>query len=118
MLAPDLANVTAAKDAELATIRASGNTSALPDLFCVPLLIKDNYDTVGIATANGAVALLDNFPSQDATIVSRFFVSIMQRAFGSCPTTIVIVGPTSGPLSDFQRCPLAVCSTMRIVAQS
>jgi amidase len=69
VLAPDLANVTAAKDAELATIRASGNAS-LPDLFCVPLLIKDNYDTVGIATANGAVALLDNFPSQEATIVS------------------------------------------------
>lgn len=68
---PDLANVTAAKDAQLAAVIASGNKT-LPDLFCVPFVVKDNYDTVGVATANGAVALLDNFPSADATIVSGF----------------------------------------------
>lgn len=38
----------------------------LPRLFCVPLLVKDNFDTVGMAATNGAVGLLDNYPSQDA----------------------------------------------------
>ncbi|GAQ83619.1 Amidase family protein [Klebsormidium nitens] len=70
LVMPDLANVTAAKDAQLAAVIASGNNT-LPDLFCVPFVVKDNYDTVGVATANGAVALLDNFPSADATIVAQ-----------------------------------------------
>ncbi|KAK9817271.1 hypothetical protein WJX72_012093 [[Myrmecia] bisecta] len=69
VISPDLFNVTAIKDAELAAAIASGNP--LPDLFCVPLLVKDNFDTVGVATANGAIALLDNLPPQDATMVAQ-----------------------------------------------
>ena len=42
----------------------------MPKLFCVPLLVKDNYDTVGMAATNGAYGLLDNLPAQDAYQVS------------------------------------------------
>ena len=42
----------------------------MPKLFCVPLLVKDNYDTVGMAATNGACGLLDNVPAQDAYQVS------------------------------------------------
>ena len=42
----------------------------MPKLFCVPLLVKDNYDTVGMAATNGAYGLLDNIPAQDAYQVS------------------------------------------------
>ena len=47
----------------------------MPKLFCVPLLVKDNIDVVGVATTNGAAALQDNFPSQDAVQVSCFSIS-------------------------------------------
>jgi Asp-tRNA(Asn)/Glu-tRNA(Gln) amidotransferase A subunit family amidase len=40
-------------------------------LFCVPLLVKDNIDTVGFPTSAGSKALLDNFPAQDAAIIQR-----------------------------------------------
>ena len=43
----------------------------MPKLFCMPLLVKDNYDTVGMAATNGAYGLLDNIPAQDAYQVSK-----------------------------------------------
>lgn len=44
---------------------------ALPALFCVPVLVKDNIDTVGMVTTAGSIALLDNFPQRDAQPVRR-----------------------------------------------
>jgi len=32
----------------------------------VPVLVKDNFDTVGMASTAGSAALLDNFAQQDA----------------------------------------------------
>ena len=46
---------------------------ALPALFCVPVLVKDNIDTVGMVTTAGSIALLDNFPQRDAQPVRRGF---------------------------------------------
>lgn len=40
-------------------------------LFCVPMLVKDNYDTHGLPTTGGSVALLRNVPPTDATVVRR-----------------------------------------------
>ncbi len=36
----------------------------------MPVIAKDNFDTRGVPTTNGAAALLDAFPKQDATMVS------------------------------------------------
>ena len=44
----------------------AGNGTLPGDLFCVPVLVKDNFDMVGLATTAGAVALTDNLPKQDA----------------------------------------------------
>jgi len=44
--------------------RRSGQ--ALPPLFCVPVLVKDNFDTVGMVATAGSIALMDNFPQRDA----------------------------------------------------
>ena len=41
----------------------------MPALFCVPVLVKDNFDTKGMATTNGAAGLLDNFPAADSQMV-------------------------------------------------
>ena len=47
----------------------SGN-GTLPPLFCVPLLVKDNLETIGMAACNGATSLLDNIAPADCTVVS------------------------------------------------
>ena len=49
---------------------------ALPALFCVPVLVKDNIDTVGMVTTAGSIALLDNFPQRDAQPVRRVLLSV------------------------------------------
>ena len=43
-IVPDVMNTAAAMDVELAAYNANGTT--LPLLFCVPILIKDNFDAV------------------------------------------------------------------------
>ncbi|KAK9832701.1 hypothetical protein WJX81_001352 [Elliptochloris bilobata] len=64
------ANDSAARmDIQLAQARRSGG--ALPPLFCVPVLVKDNIDTVGMVATAGSIALLDNFPQRDAQPVQR-----------------------------------------------
>src|SRR6266446_4651977 len=37
----------------------------------IPIAIKDNYDTVGVATRNGSQAFADRMPRQDATTWMR-----------------------------------------------
>jgi Asp-tRNA(Asn)/Glu-tRNA(Gln) amidotransferase A subunit family amidase len=43
----------------------------LGDLFCVPMLVKDNFDTHDMVTTGGSVALADNYPPDDAFMVRR-----------------------------------------------
>ena len=40
-------------------------------LFCVPMLVKDNFDTHDMVTTGGSVALADNVPPDDADMVRR-----------------------------------------------
>ena len=55
----------AALDAEFA------RTGRLRPLHGVPLLLKDNVATAGLATTAGSPALRDHLPARDATIVAR-----------------------------------------------
>lgn len=43
---------------------ASGNITG--SLFCIPILLKDNYDTVGMNTTAGCIALAGSQPKVDA----------------------------------------------------
>jgi len=43
----------------------------LGPLFCVPVLLKDNYDTVDMPTSGGSIALKDSVPPDDAFMVRR-----------------------------------------------
>lgn len=47
---------------------ASKNT--IGALFCIPILLKDNYDAVGMNTTGGCLDLANNFPSKDAAAVA------------------------------------------------
>jgi len=51
--------------------RAIQNGDSLPDLFCVPLLIKDNFDTHDMVTTGGSIALKDNYPPDDAFMIRK-----------------------------------------------
>jgi Asp-tRNA(Asn)/Glu-tRNA(Gln) amidotransferase A subunit family amidase len=43
----------------------------LGSLFCVPMLVKDNFDTHDMITTGGSIALADNLPPDDAFMVRR-----------------------------------------------
>jgi len=40
-------------------------------LFCIPVLLKDNYDTVDMPTSGGSIALKDSVPPDDAFMVRK-----------------------------------------------
>jgi len=43
----------------------------LPELFCAPLLIKDNFDTHDMVTTGGSIALIDSYPPDDAFMIRK-----------------------------------------------
>lgn len=47
---------------------AAGNVTG--SLFCIPVLLKDNYDTVEMKTTGGCLDLSRNKPTVDATVVT------------------------------------------------
>ena len=40
-------------------------------LYCMPILVKDNIDVLGMPTTAGTKTLLDSFPYEDAEIVKK-----------------------------------------------
>ena len=59
----------AAVAAEIDTAVRAGEE--LGSLFCVPMLVKDNFDTHDMITSGGSIALIDNYPPDDAFMVRR-----------------------------------------------
>ena len=51
--------------------RALQDGATLPDLFCAPLLIKDNFDTHDMVTTGGSIALKDSYPPDDAFMIRK-----------------------------------------------
>jgi Asp-tRNA(Asn)/Glu-tRNA(Gln) amidotransferase A subunit family amidase len=45
--------------------------SALPPLHCVPVILKDNYDTADMPTTGGSVTLATSVPPRDAFVVKK-----------------------------------------------
>jgi Asp-tRNA(Asn)/Glu-tRNA(Gln) amidotransferase A subunit family amidase len=61
-------NALARADEIDAAVRAG---EELGPLFCVPMLVKDNFDTHDMITSGGSIALIDNYPPDDAFMVRR-----------------------------------------------
>ncbi|KAL2161237.1 hypothetical protein VTH06DRAFT_8457 [Thermothelomyces fergusii] len=61
-------NPTALADADRLDARLAAGNATGP-LFCVPVLLKDNFDAVGMPTTAGCRALAGNVPSEDAPTV-------------------------------------------------
>ncbi len=65
-----LINPDAEKEADELDRRFAQNGLTGP-LHCVPMIVKDNFETKGIRTTNGALALASYIPQQDAFQVKR-----------------------------------------------
>lgn len=65
-LNPEALHIADALDASL----ASGNTTG--SLFCVPILVKDNFDALPMATTGGCLALNSSVPRQDGPTILAF----------------------------------------------
>lgn len=63
-LNPKALEIADSMDESLAVGNATGS------LFCVPILLKDNYDTADMPTTGGALALKDSQPTEDAPSVA------------------------------------------------
>ncbi|SEJ52030.1 amidase [Demequina mangrovi] len=61
---------TAAKEARASDKRRRKGESLGP-LDGIPILVKENIDVKGLASTAGSVALLRNYPSEDALVISR-----------------------------------------------
>lgn len=49
----------------------SANKSSVRPLHCIPVILKDNYDTADMPTTGGSLTLAESVPLQDAFIVKR-----------------------------------------------
>jgi Asp-tRNA(Asn)/Glu-tRNA(Gln) amidotransferase A subunit family amidase len=65
-LNPNALSVADSLDEQLSAGNATG------PLFCIPILLKDNYDTADIPTTGGCLALARSQPTQDAPSVTAF----------------------------------------------
>lgn len=54
-----------------ATDLALSRDEVMPELFCAPLLIKDNFDTYDMVTTGGSIALKDSIPPDDAFMIRK-----------------------------------------------
>jgi len=50
---------------------SAANRSALRPLHCIPVILKDNYDTADMPTTGGSLTLAESVPLQDAFVVKR-----------------------------------------------
>lgn len=65
-LNPNALNVADALDEQLSAGNATGS------LFCIPVLLKDNYDTAEMPTTGASLALAEAQPTEDAPSVVAF----------------------------------------------
>ena len=54
-----------------ATDRAIISNEELPQLFCAPIVVKDNFDTYDMVTSGGSVILKNSYPPDDAFMVRK-----------------------------------------------
>jgi amidase len=51
--------------------RALVSNDPLPELFCTPIVVKDNFDTHDMVTTGGSIALRESYPPDDAFMVRK-----------------------------------------------
>src|ERR1700677_3698708 len=107
-----LVNPNALAEAD-ACDRSFAATHKLPPLGGIAVLIKDNYDTAGLQTTGGSLAMKGFIPEHDATMVARLRAAgaiilaktnMAEWAFSPYLTSSSIAGITRNPY-DLARVP-------------
>ena len=105
-------NPTARADADTLD-REFAHTHTLRPLQCIVMVVKDNYDTRGLQTTAGSLALKGFIPTEDAFMVQRiraagaiilFKSNMAEWAFSPVVTESSIAGITRNPY-DLSRVP-------------
>lgn len=65
-----LVNPNALAEADALDARAGSGATTGP-LHCIPLIVKDNFETVGMQSSNGSLSLAGYLPARDAFLVKR-----------------------------------------------
>src|SRR6185295_10566889 len=103
-------NALAEADALDARFKKSGLTGPL---HCVPAIVKDNYETIGLQSADGSLALKGFVSDKDAFLVQRIKAAgaivlaksnMAEFAFSPLETVNSILGTTKNPY-DTTRVP-------------
>jgi len=103
-------NALAEADALDAKFKKSGLTGPL---HCIPAIVKDNYETIGLQSANGSITLKGFVSSKDAFLVARIKhagaivlakSNMAEWAFSPIETVNSILGTTRNPY-DVNRVP-------------
>src|SRR3989442_3968656 len=90
----------------------AANRSALKPLHCVPVILKDNYDTADMPTTGGSLTLAESVPRQDAFVVKKLReagalilakANLMELARGG--TTVSSLGGQTRNPYDLTRTP-------------
>ena len=81
-------------------------TKRMRPLFCVPVIVKDNYNTMGLQTTAGSLAMKGFKPAKDATMVKKILdagaivlakSNMAEWAFSPMVTISSIAGETLNP---------------------
>jgi len=103
-------NALAEADALDAKFKKSGLSGPL---HCIPAIVKDNYETIGLQSANGSITLKGFVSSKDAFLVARIKgagaivlakSNMAEWAFSPIETVNSILGTTRNPY-DVNRVP-------------
>jgi amidase len=103
-------NALAEADALDAKFKKSGLTGPL---HCIPAIVKDNFETIGLQSANGSITLKGFVSSKDAFLVARIKdagavvlakSNMAEWAFSPIETVNSILGTTRNPY-DLNRVP-------------
>jgi amidase len=90
----------------------AANRSAMRPLHCIPVILKDNYDTADMPTTGGSVTLAESVPLQDAFVVKKLReagalilakANLMELARGG--TTVSSLGGQTRNPYDLTRTP-------------
>src|SRR6058998_1029338 len=91
---------------------AAANTTTLRPLHCIPVILKDNYDTADMPTTGGSVTLAESIPPRDAFVVRKLReagalilakANLMELARGG--TTVSSLGGQTRNPYDLSRTP-------------
>src|SRR2546422_2787308 len=70
---------------------AAANKSTLRPLHCIPVVLKDNYDTADMPTTGGLLTLAEAVPPRDAVVVKK-----IREAGGLIPAKKKLMEPAPG----------------------